>query len=149
MTLGWRSRARSQSPPDPDGRARGRVRAGRLRRRPRQVSGGGRAACSAALPPRRGVVALAGAGPHEAAAVPGRGRERAGPGQALEAAPALHPRSWWLWAVQRARQEAVRRLGHLGPASRGARAKPGALRLWTGRQERCVQRARTHRCLDL
>lgn len=88
--------AEEQKPPPasrgPDRRARGRVGAGWPRRQRLQVSGG-RAACSAALPPRRGVVAFARPGPHEAGAVPGRGRERAWPGQVPEAAPALYPRS--------------------------------------------------------
>lgn len=65
-------------------RARGRAGAGS----PRQVSGG-RAACSAALPPRRGAVALGSPRPHEAGAVlAGRGL---GQGRTLEAVPRTVP----------------------------------------------------------
>lgn len=87
--LAWRIKSCSGPPRVPGIRARGRARAGSLRLQPRQVSVR-KAACSAALPPRRGAVALARLGPHEAGAVPAPGRERVRPG--LEVTLVFHPR---------------------------------------------------------
>lgn len=151
-TLGRRSRSRCRPPPGPSP----------PRARPGGSPGGsGLAAAAAAAGERREsrLQRLASSTAWRRGSRPpgpprGWGRPGLGAGKGLaRPGPRGYPRapSQVLAALGRngTRQAVAGRLGHLGAASHGARAKPGALRRWDARREWCMQRARTHRFMDL
>ena len=118
----WRSGDRSQPLWSSDLRARGGTGTGSPPLRPRQVNGGS-AACSVVLLPRRGAVA-------PTRLLRSRTGGRKGTGWTLEAAPALHPRLWWLWGGKgpgRWRRAPGLSICDKSPTGHGPRATPGAI----------------------